>query len=47
MRRIFQALERGGALPAELVALLVAWRNEVPRVTRAGVTYEQGALSER
>ena len=27
MRRIFQALERCGALPTELVALLVVWRN--------------------
>jgi transcriptional regulator with XRE-family HTH domain len=27
MRRIFQALERSGAPPTELVSLLVAWRN--------------------
>ena len=29
MRRVFQALERSGAQPTELVSLLVAWRNEV------------------
>jgi transcriptional regulator with XRE-family HTH domain len=29
MRRVFQALERGGALPNELVSLLVAWRNDL------------------
>jgi transcriptional regulator with XRE-family HTH domain len=28
MRRTFQALERYGALPGELLALLVAWRSD-------------------
>ena len=34
MRRVFQALERGGALPNELVSLLVAWRNDLDRARR-------------
>jgi DNA-binding XRE family transcriptional regulator len=40
MRRVFQALERGGALPTELVSLLVAWRNELDKTHRgsAGAT---------
>jgi transcriptional regulator with XRE-family HTH domain len=29
MRRVFQALERGGALPDELMSLLVAWRDDL------------------
>jgi len=28
MRRIFQALERGGSPPTELVSLLIAWRSD-------------------
>ena len=34
MRRIFQALEKGGALPTELVPLLVAWRNPQDKTHR-------------
>jgi DNA-binding XRE family transcriptional regulator len=29
MRRVFQALEGSGALPTELLSLLVAWRNDL------------------
>jgi len=37
MRRIFQALERGGGLPNELLTLLVAWRNgRAERIKRSG-----------
>jgi predicted transcriptional regulator len=31
MRRVFQALERGGALPTELLSLLIAWRNDIDK----------------
>jgi DNA-binding XRE family transcriptional regulator len=34
MRRVFHALEKGGALPAELVSLLVAWRNDRNKTQR-------------
>jgi len=34
MRRIFQALEKVGVLPTELVPLLIAWRNPQDKTHR-------------
>ena len=35
MRRLFQALDRGGAFPTELVSLVVAWRNDLNKRSAA------------
>jgi len=45
MRRVFQALERVGAQPNELVSLLVAWRSSVDKRT-LGVVLHRPALDQ-